>query len=133
MTAIFRFRLNSNSALSPYRQLVQQVIAAIAEGRLVPGDQLPAVREVVTQVTINPNTVQRAYREMEHLGITVARAGLGTFVSEIAPSLSNADVVQLRDELRWWAQRAQTAGLTRETVNDLINQVLGDEMRLGHN
>ena len=72
-----RFRLDPRSGVSPYRQLVDQVREALVAGRLQPGDQLPAVREVVTQITINPNTVHRAYRELEYLGLTIPSAAWG--------------------------------------------------------
>jgi GntR family transcriptional regulator len=75
-----RFRIDNRSPVSPYRQIVEQVRLAVDEGRLRQGDQLPSVRDVVVQVTINPNTVQRAYRELEGLGFVEGRHGLGTFV-----------------------------------------------------
>jgi GntR family transcriptional regulator len=75
-----RFRIDTRSPVVPYRQIVEQVRLAVDEGRLQQGDQLPSVRDVVGQVTINPNTVQRAYRELENLGFVEGRHGLGTFV-----------------------------------------------------
>src|SRR5665213_4376595 len=76
------FRLDPHSGVAPYRQLVDQVRMAVEAGRLRGGDQLPSVRDVVGQITINPNTVHRAYRELEHLGLVEGRSGLGTFVYE---------------------------------------------------
>src|ERR1700686_2760381 len=77
------FRLDARSDRAPFRQLVDQVTDAFERGQLQPGDQLPSVREVVRQITINPNTVHRAYRELEHLGLVEGRLGLGTFVVEV--------------------------------------------------
>ena len=77
---VIRFRLDQKSPAPPYRQLVEQVRAAVDSGRLQIGDQLPSVRDVVGQIAINPNTVQRAYRELERLGLAEGRLGLGTFV-----------------------------------------------------
>src|SRR5271170_6408965 len=76
------FRLDARADRAPFRQLVDQVASAFERGQLQPGDQLPSVREVVRQITINPNTVHRAYRELEHLGLVEGRLGLGTFVVE---------------------------------------------------
>jgi GntR family transcriptional regulator len=78
------FRLDPRSDRAPFRQLVDQVADAMERGQLQTGDQLPSVREVVRQITINPNTVHRAYRELEHLGLVEGRLGLGTFVLEAA-------------------------------------------------
>src|SRR5271170_4004616 len=76
------FRLEARSDRAPFRQLVDQVTDALERGQLQAGDQLPSVRDVVRQITINPNTVHRAYRELEHLGLVEGRLGLGTFVVE---------------------------------------------------
>ena len=75
-----RFRLDARTGLPPYRQLVEQVRQALRLGTLVPGDQLPTVRAVVREVAINPNTVHRAYRELEQQGLVEGRQGQGTFV-----------------------------------------------------
>src|ERR1700734_2061456 len=74
------FRPDARSDRAPFRQLVDQVTDAYERGQLQAGDQLPSVREGVRQITINPNTVPRAYRELEHLGLVEGRLGLGTFV-----------------------------------------------------
>ena len=125
------FRLDARSAVAPYRQLVDQVRQAVAGGRLHGGDQLPSVREVVTQVTINPNTVHRAYRELEHLGLAEGRAGLGTFVTE-SPSQTDAaaQYEQLSQELRKWTQRAHAAGLDVEDMTDLLGRILNRDARV---
>ena len=74
------FRLDSHSGVSPYLQIVQQVRRATRLGLLQDGDQLPTVRQVVARLAINPNTVLKAYRELEHAGLVEGRAGVGTFV-----------------------------------------------------
>src|SRR6202789_3573262 len=77
----FAFRLDPHSGVPVYRQLIDQVQAAIATGTLRPGDQLPTVRRVAVDLAINPNTVSRAYREMELRGILDTQQGTGTFVA----------------------------------------------------
>ena len=78
----FAFRLDMLSGVPLYRQLIDQVQGAIAAGLLVPGDQLPTVRQVAVDLEINPNTVMRAYREMEIRGILDTQQGTGTFVAQ---------------------------------------------------
>src|ERR1035437_8617118 len=95
------FRLDPQSGLAPYRQIVDQVRHAVRTGLLRDGDQLPSVRDVVTQITINPNTVHRAYRELEHQGIAEGRAGLGTFITLHLSSAQNATELEFVErELR---------------------------------
>ena len=77
---MIEFYLDAKSGIAPYLQLVHQVRRALKLGALREGDQLPTVREVVTRIAINPNTVSKAYRELEHEGLVAARAGVGTFV-----------------------------------------------------
>lgn len=118
------FRLDPRSALAPYRQLVDQVRQAVDLGRLRGGDQLPSVREVVTQVTINPNTVHRAYRELEHLEIAEGRLGLGTFITQNPTTFSSENGrEELEQALRGWVRRAKAAGLDVEEMNDLLRRV----------
>ncbi len=76
------FRLNTHSGVPPYLQIVQQVKQALQVGILQPGDQLPTVKEVVGHIAINPNTVFKAYRELESLGLAEGRTGIGTFVKQ---------------------------------------------------
>jgi GntR family transcriptional regulator len=125
-----RFRLDSRSGIAPYRQLVEQVRAALVAGRLKPGDQLPPVREVVTQITINPNTVHRAYRELEHLGITEAQWGLGTFITA-DPIASELPKVQLSltDKLSAWVSDARAAGLTDDEILNMLKIGLSKRVR----
>src|ERR1700683_5544746 len=105
------YRLDPRSGVAPYRQLVDQVRGALASGLLREGDQLPSVRDVVTQITINPNTVHRAYRELEHLGIAEGRAGLGTFItSRPSTALSSGERRSIERELQDRIIEARDAG-----------------------
>src|SRR5512141_3515719 len=81
-SARFAFRLNGHSGVPVYRQLIDQVQGAIATGALKPGDQLPTVRLVAVELAINPNTVLRAYREMEIRGSLATQQGTGTFIAD---------------------------------------------------
>jgi GntR family transcriptional regulator len=119
------FRLDPQSGLAPYRQLVDQVRHAVRTGLLRDGDQLPSVREVVTQITINPNTVHRAYRELEHQGIAEGRAGLGTFItsrSRVAPNVTER--ASLEHALRDWVVDARRTGLDEEAISELVRIAL---------
>lgn len=119
------FRLDHQSGLAPYRQLVDQVRHAVRSGLLRDGDQLPSVRDVVTQITINPNTVHRAYRELEHQGIAEGRAGLGTFITShkrVAPNLTER--ASLEQALRYWVIDARRTGLDEETISELVRTAL---------
>jgi GntR family transcriptional regulator len=114
----FTFRLDGHSGVPVYRQLIDQVQGAIAAGVLRPGDQLPTVRLVAVELAINPNTVSRAYREMEIRGILDTQQGTGTFIADhqVEPSREERErlLAQLVGE---FVSRAGSAGLT---VNELI-------------
>jgi GntR family transcriptional regulator len=118
-----RFRLDRQSGLPAYRQLVEQVRHALRLGVLCPGDQLPTVREVVKQIAINPNTVHRAYRELEQQGLTEGRQGSGTFVKR---SLSTVPKEQpmLQGQLHEWIDAARQAGLDDEAIEALVAEAL---------
>ncbi len=119
------FRLDPRSGIAPYRQLVDQVRHAVSLGLLHPGDQLPSVREVVGQVPINPNTVQRAYRELEQAGVVTGRPGVGTFVVDAASSAAAPEHLrELSAELRRWIDRARGAGLDEESISALIDATM---------
>jgi GntR family transcriptional regulator len=118
---LISFRLDPRSGLAPYRQLVDQVRQAVNLGLLRPGDRLPSVREVVSQITINPNTVHRAYRDLEHEGIVEGRPGIGTFVIASAASPVGAeDRALLLAELRAWVDRARDKGFDDEGITALV-------------
>jgi GntR family transcriptional regulator len=116
---LLRFRLDRHSGLPVYRQLVDQVRQALRLGILHPGDQLPSVRDVVEQVAINPNTVHRAYRELEHQGLVEGQAGRGTFVRRSLPGLTKQhDALQRR--LTAWLASARAAGLDDEAIEAMV-------------
>src|SRR5438876_3247009 len=120
------FRLDSTSGLVPYLQLVQQVKHALRLGLLEVGDQLPTVREVVEQLVINPNTVLKAYRELEHEGLVSSRPGQGTFVLRTLAATSLASHAALRRSLVRWLQSAREAGLDDESILALFNTTFWD-------
>ena len=116
-------RFDRSSAVPPYLQLVQQVRRAMRLGLLDEGDQLPTVKDVVAKVAINPNTVLKAYRELELAGVVEARAGRGTVVRQPARrQLANQSA--LERELSAWVRRAHTAGWDREDMVALIEETL---------
>jgi GntR family transcriptional regulator len=117
---VIEFHLDERSGVSPYLQLVRQVRQAMRLGLLREGDQLPTVKEVVGRLAINPNTVLKAYRELEHEGLVAARPGRGTFVTATLVNASLAAHEPLRQELRRWLLRARTAGLDEESIEALF-------------
>ncbi|MDV9179044.1 GntR family transcriptional regulator [Streptomyces sp. W16] len=116
------YRIDRHSGVATYVQIVQQTKQALRLGMLEPGDKLPTAREVVEATAINPNTVLKAYRELEREGLVEARRGLGTFVRK-ALSTTPADS-PLRTELDDWAERARASGLGRDDVAALFTAVL---------
>jgi GntR family transcriptional regulator len=118
---VIEFHLNARSGVSPYLQLVQQVRQAMRLGLLREGDQLPTVKDVVGRLALNPNTVLKAYRELEHAGLVKARAGVGTFVTTTLSDSSFAAHAPLRRELQRWIVRARSAGLDDESIEALFD------------
>jgi GntR family transcriptional regulator len=114
------FHLDVHSGVSPYLQLVHQVRHALRLGLLVEGDQLPTVKDVVGRLAINPNTVLKAYRELEHEGLVGARPGVGTFVTATLSDASLAAHAPLRKELDRWLTKARLAGLDEESIEALF-------------
>ena len=119
------FHLDPRSGVSPYLQLVQQVRQAMRLGLLHEGDQWPTVKNVVAQLAINPNTVLKAYRELEHAGLVTGRQGVGTFVTATLSDASLAAHGPLRRELHRWIAKARLAGLDDESIEALF----GDTFR----
>ena len=117
---MIEFHLDSRSGVSPYLQIVQQVRQALRVGILRQGDQLPTVKEVVGQLAINPNTVLKAYRELEHEGLASARPGVGTFVTGSLGAESIAAQGPLRQALQRWIVKARRAGLDDESIEALF-------------
>jgi GntR family transcriptional regulator len=118
--AVIEFHLDSGSGVSPYMQLVRQVRHALRLDLLRVGDQLPTVKDVVAQLAINPNTVLKAYRELEHEGLVAPRPGIGTFVTRSLAGESLAAHGPLRKELERWLAKARLAGLDDESIEALF-------------
>jgi DNA-binding transcriptional regulator YhcF (GntR family) len=114
------FHLDAHSGVPLYLQLVHQVKRALLLGFLVPGDQLPTMREVVSRIAINPNTVFKAYRELELEGLVSSRPGIGTFVERSLSDVSPADLEELRQGLIQWIKAAEEAGLDGESIEALF-------------
>ncbi|MEO7267919.1 MAG: GntR family transcriptional regulator [Knoellia sp.] len=117
---MIEFSLDARSGVSPYLQVVQQVRRALRLGLLEKGDQLPTVKDVVARLAINPNTVLKAYRELERDGLVAARPGVGTFVTRTLASSSLAAHEPLRRDLVKWLAKARLAGLDEESIEDLF-------------
>ncbi len=117
---MIEFHLDTRSGVAPYLQLVQQVRRGLRLGVLAVGDQLPTVKDAVAQVAINPNTVLKAYRELEYEGLVQPRPGVGTFVVRTLADESMAAHESLREELSAWLDRAREAGLDDESVEALF-------------
>jgi len=117
---MIEFHLDTRSGIAPYMKLIQQVRRAMRLGLLSEGDQLPTVKDVVSRVAINPNTVLKAYRELEHEGLVSPRPGLGTFVTRTLTDETMAAHGPLRVELQRWLARARAAGLDDESIEALF-------------
>src|SRR5215472_16534582 len=123
---MIEFHLDNLSGVVPYLQIVQQVKQALRLGLLEVGDQLPTVREVVAQITINPNTVLKAYRELEREGLVESRPGQGTFVQRTLAGTSLSSYAALRRRLVRWLHSAYEAGLDNESVLALFLSTFQD-------
>jgi len=123
LAAEFAFRLDAHSGVPVYRQLIDQVLGAVARGALATGDQLPTVRQVAVDLAINPNTVMRAYREMEIRGILDTQQGAGTFIAEIQEALPQQarerQLAQLASEM---AARAGALGFSIEELTGALRE-----------
>ncbi|HEX4472805.1 MAG TPA: GntR family transcriptional regulator [Nocardioides sp.] len=117
---MIEFSLDSGSGVSPYLQVVHQVRRALRLGLLTEGDQLPTVKDVVARLAINPNTVLKAYRELERDGLVAARPGVGTFVTRTLADSSLAAHGPLRRDLVRWLAKARLAGLDEESIEALF-------------
>jgi GntR family transcriptional regulator len=117
---MIEFHLDTGSGVAPYLQIVHQVRRALKLGLLHEGDQLPTVKEVVARIAINPNTVLKAYRELEHDGLVAARPGVGTFVTRTLSDPSLAAHGPLRQDLVRWLAKARLAGLDDESIEALF-------------
>ena len=114
------FHLDSRSGVAPYLQIIQQVRHALRLGLLEVGDQLPTVKDVVAGLAINPNTVLKAYRELEYEGLAAARPGVGTFITGTLSGAPLAVHGPLRRDLQRWLGKARRAGLDDESIEALF-------------
>jgi GntR family transcriptional regulator len=120
------FRLDPSSGVPTYLQLVQQVEHALRLGYLKPGDQLPKVRDVVAALAINPNTVLKAYRDLEMKGLAAGRPGQGTFVQATLSQIALPELSALRKSLLGWLTTADAAGLDEDGIVALLTSALRD-------
>jgi GntR family transcriptional regulator len=123
---MFRFRLDGSSGVPPYLQLVHQVRQSLLLGYLQEGDRLPTVKEVAGDLAINPNTVVKAYRQLEHEGLAGGRPGQGTFITAVPVAAPPGAQEVLRASLEQWFRDADAAGLNDEAVTALIAVVRQD-------
>jgi GntR family transcriptional regulator len=123
--AAFQLALDLHSGVPVYRQLIDQVRGGIASGSLIAGDQLPTVRQLAVDLAINPNTVMRAYRELELGGLLETHQGTGTFISNKKPEKKSAERErQLGQMAGEFAARAGAAGFTLEEIIDRLREFL---------
>src|SRR6266581_9125504 len=117
---VIEFHLSSRSGVAPYLQLIHQVRHALRLGMLREGDQIPKVKDVAAGLAINPNTVLKAYRELEYEGLVAARPGVGTFVTGALADGSLAAHGPLREDLLRWLETARLAGLDSDSIEALF-------------
>src|ERR1700751_6232239 len=114
---VFNFRLDGHSGVPVYRQIIDQVLGGIASSTLAAGDQLPTVRQLAVDLSINPNTVIRAYRELEIRGVLETQQGTGTFISQQKPQRDDAERQRSLNQLIGdFVARAGSAGFTVEEL-----------------
>jgi DNA-binding transcriptional regulator YhcF (GntR family) len=123
---LIEFRLDSSSGVPTYMQLVRQVEHALRLGYLQSGDQLPKVRDVVADLAINPNTVLKAYRELETKGLAAGRPGQGTFIQVTLSQVALPELAALRRSLAGWLAAADAAGLDEDGIVALFTSAMGD-------
>lgn len=125
------FTLNPASGVPSYLQVVQQVEQALRMGHLQPGDQLPTVKQVVSEVAINPNTVLKAYRELENLGLVEGRQGVGTFVLRRPQGPPPSTQARLARSLDRWIATARSEGMDDAAIEALVRSVLQERSERG--
>jgi GntR family transcriptional regulator len=118
------FHLAARSSTPAYRQIVEQVRQALMTGLLRPGDQLPTVKEVVAALAINPNTVLKAYRELEYEGLAEGRQGIGTFALSRPEGPPPGTHMALGRSLARWVNKARAAGLDDQAMQSLLSATL---------
>ncbi|MDH6142109.1 GntR family transcriptional regulator [Kitasatospora sp. GP30] len=126
---MIEFHIEARSGVAPYMQLVHQVRQALRLGLLSEGDRLPKVKEVAAKVAINPNTVLKAYRQLENEGLVSPKPGVGTFVTGTLGDPETSQHGPLRQELRQWLVKARTAGMDEESIEALFLDTLRNNHR----
>jgi GntR family transcriptional regulator len=121
---VIEFHLDARSGVAPYLQLIQQVRQALRLGLLREGDRLPTVKEVSGSLAINPNTVLKAYRELEYERLVAAKPGVGTFVTKSLSDDSIAAHQELSQDLLRWFGKARQAGLDAESIEAIVNRTI---------
>ena len=126
----FEFRLDMASGVPVYRQIMDQVMGGIASGALAPGDQLPTVRQLAVDLAVNPNTVVRAYRELEFRGVLDTQHGTGTFITQRKIKKNDAERQrQLSQLIGDFVARAGAAGFTLEELSEQLNEFHNDSQK----
>ena len=120
------FRVDPTGGVAPYLQLVQQVKQALRLGWLQPGDKLPTVHAVAASVAVNPNTVLKAYRELEREGLAIGRPGQGTYIQRSLSQVTPASYGTLRRRLERWIAAARAAGLDDDGIMDIVRATMRD-------
>ncbi|MBN3524764.1 GntR family transcriptional regulator [Paenibacillus apiarius] len=117
------FRLQERSATPIYEQIVEQMKALVAKNVMQPGDKVPSVRELSSMLVVNPNTVSKAYQELERQGVIETLRGKGTFIAEsVAPPMAEERLMKLKDEMNRIAVEAKHLGLEREEFIEMVKQ-----------
>jgi GntR family transcriptional regulator len=124
--SLIEFRLDPASGVPTYLQLVHQVEHALRLGYLKPGDQLPKVRDAVAALAINPNTVLKAYRELETKGLAAGRPGRGTFITSTLSQVALPELAWMRRSLLGWLTAADAAGLDEDGIVALVTSGVRD-------
>lgn len=127
---MIEFHLDPSSGVPTYVQLVQQVHQALQLGLLSQGDRLPTAVQVVSSLAINPNTVLKAYRDLEREGLVRARPGVGTFVVGQLPRTDPAAQAKFRRSMANWLRAAREAGLTSAEIEAIYRTAFRDSF--GH-
>ncbi|WP_127505989.1 GntR family transcriptional regulator [Actinoplanes solisilvae] len=126
---MIEFHLDRRSGVASYLQLVHQVKQALRLGVLQPGDQLPTAREVVAALGINPNTVLKAYRELEREDLVLARPGMGTFIQRTLGAVPSEEQAEIRERLAKVISDGRGAGMGQEDLEALFAAVLKESFR----
>jgi GntR family transcriptional regulator len=128
---MIEFHLDPGSGVATYLQLVQQVRQALRLGLLEPGDRLPTAQQVVAALAINPNTVLKAYRDLEREGLVRARPGLGTFIVGTLPRTDPSAQAKFRRSMASWLRTAREAGLGQDEIEAIYRTAMRDAFERG--